>query len=108
MTDNPRFTLQLDLSRLATHVDTPPTPIPDRLLDEAWHTMNALAMDIADELGLELDDEDFRVLFVEICYRIVYREMTTLKIFPFWEAGWKKDLGTRKRGTRTKRRIYGE
>jgi len=102
--DKPRFTLRLDLSRLTSHVDTPPTLIPDKLLDEAWHTMNACLMDIADEMQLELDDEDFRMLFVEMSYRLILREMFTLHYLPIWEADWKERLGTRKTGVRVNKK----
>ncbi len=104
MTEKPRFTLHLDLSRLASHVDTPPTLIPDKLLDQAWNTMNACLMDIADEMQLELDDEDFRVLFVEMSYRLILREMFTLNYLPIWEANWKERLGTRKTGVRVNKK----
>lgn len=108
MTDKPRFELELTLSRLTSHVKVDPTLIPDNLLDEAWHTMNAVVMDIFDSLGEEPTDEEYRARFIETCFRLIYREMFTLGVMPDWEVQDLERLGTRKRGPRVhKEGFYG-
>ena len=102
MTDKPRprFKLELSLSRLDGRIDVDPTLIPDKLLDQAWNEMNALVMDIFDKLGEEPTDEEFRARFIEVCYRLIFREMFTLRYMPVWEKAWRERLGTRERGVR--------
>ena len=100
MAPKPRFKLELSLSRLDGHVEVDATLIPDNLLDQAWNVMNALVMDLFDSLGEEPTDEEFRARFIEVCYRLAFREMFTLRYMPMWEESWKERLGTPKRGVR--------
>jgi hypothetical protein len=100
MTDN-RFTLELRLSRQPGHVGIEdPTLIPDKLLDQAWIAMNEVIMDIFDSLGEEPTDEEYRARFLEVCYRLIYREMFTLNTMPDQEKAALDRLGTRERGPR--------
>ena len=106
-TDKPRFVFRVDmhLSRLSESVSVKdPALISDELLDQAWDTMNACIMDILDSLGEEPTDERFREIFIEVCYRLIFREMFTLNILPKWEQSDLERLGTSKRGVRLKKK----
>ena len=81
-----------------------PTFVSEALLDQAWNMMNAFVMDLLDELGEEVTDERFREIFVEICYRLIYREMFTLHVMPQWEQRDMERLGTSKRGPRIQKK----
>jgi hypothetical protein len=65
--------------------------------------LSDFVIDMLDNLGEEVTDERFREIFVEICYRLVYREMAMLHLMPYWEQNFKERLGTRKRGARTRK-----
>lgn len=89
----PRYILELSFSRTGTGVRVKdPTLIPAEMVGQAWDMMNAFIMDMIDGLQLEATDELFRELFIEMCYRLVYREMCTLKLMPIWEQLFKHDL----------------
>src|SRR5436189_5718441 len=106
MTDKPRFVFKVELyfSRLIQRTDVEdPGLIPDKLLDEAWEMLSDFVIDMLDDLGEEVTDERYREIFLEVCYRLVYREMTTLYNFPNREQAWKDRLGTNKRGPRVER-----
>jgi hypothetical protein len=106
--NKPRFGLELTLSRHADHVGIDdPTLISDQLLDLAWIAMNEVIMDILDSLGEEPTDEEYRARFLEVCYRLIYREMFTLHTMPNWEKAAINRLGTRERGTNAPRRKKG-
>lgn len=94
------FKLELILSRLADSVSVEDSPISDQLLDQAWQTMSDCIIDILDSLGEEPTDERFREIFIETCYRLIFREMFTLNAMPVWEESWKERLGTRRTGIR--------
>ncbi len=99
----PRFELKVELRlrRLDGKVTiAEPGLISDKLLDEAWNTMNDFVIDALDRAGIEPTDEEFREIFVEICYRLIYREMFTLLVAPHWEKADLERLGTGKRGPR--------
>jgi hypothetical protein len=81
-----------------------PTLINDKVLDQAWNTMNAFVMDLFDEKGIEPTDEQFREVLAEICFRIIYRELFTLFTFPSWEKSDLERLGTSKRGPYIKKK----
>jgi hypothetical protein len=99
--NKPRFSLRLMLSSIGPEVEVDdPTFITDKMVGEAWNMINTFIMDILDDLELEVDDEHFRELFIELCYKLVYREMTTLLLMPSREENFKERLGTRKRGPR--------
>jgi hypothetical protein len=101
--------LELSFSRLGTHINVEdPGLIPDKLLDEAWSMLSDFVIDMLDELGVEPTDEEYRAYFLEVCYRLVYREMTTLYNFPIREDAWKDRLGTNKRGPSVKRTTYDQ
>lgn len=101
MTDKPRFILELSLSRTGTRFNViDPTLINDKLIGQAWNMMNEFIIDMLDDLKLEVTDEDFREIFIEICYWLIVREMKTLRLMPSWEQVFKENLGTRKRGAR--------
>lgn len=105
MTDKPRFTLELHLSRIGARIGIEdPALIPDKLLDQAWNLMSNFVMDMLDELGEEVTDERYREIFLEICYRLIIREITTLYSLPILEESWKENLGTRRTGVRVRRK----
>src|SRR5436189_5192876 len=91
----PVFNLELSFSRIATHFDVEdPALISDELLDEAWSMLSDFVMDMLDDLGEEVTDERFREIFLEVCYRLVYKEMSTLFYLPIHEKNFKDRLGT--------------
>lgn len=99
--NKPRFSLRLMLSSIGPEVEVDdPTFITEEMVGEAWNMINAFIMDMVDDLELEVDDEHFRELFIHLCYKLIYREMTTLLLMPSWEENFKERLGTRKRGPR--------
>lgn len=103
MTDKPHtvFRVDMHLSRLSKSVSIEdPTLISDQMLDQAWNAMNACIMDILDSLSEEPTDERFREIFIEVCYRLIFREMFTLNVMPRWEEDWLERLGTPKKGVR--------
>lgn len=81
-----------------------PTLINDTVLDMAWGLMSDFVMDMFDAKGIEPTDEQFREILVEICFRVIYREMFTLFVMPDWEKSWKERLGTGKTGARIRKR----
>lgn len=99
MVNQPRFKLELNFSKLTGHVSIEdPTLISDVWLDKAWNLMNDFMMDMLDELEPDISDEDYRARFLEVCYRLIYREMFTLNVAPGWEKSDLERLGTRKVG----------
>ncbi len=104
--DSPRFKLSLLLAPIAATVDVEdPTLITDNLVNQAWDMMNAFIMDILDDLELEdITDERFREIFIELCFKLAYREMTTLRLLPVWEQNFKERLASGKRIQRLPRR----
>jgi hypothetical protein len=105
VTEHPHFILELTLVNTATRVKVQePALITDELVNEAWAMVNDFIMDMIDDLGIadEITDERFRELFIELCYKLVYREMTTLIDLPSWEKHWKEALakGKQYRGPR--------
>jgi hypothetical protein len=104
-TDNPRFILELNLTNTGHRVKVQdPTILTDKIMDQAWGMVSDFVIDMLDDLKLEVTDEQFREIFIETCYHLVYREMRTLQHLPIWEQGWKERLGTRKRGARVSSR----
>jgi hypothetical protein len=80
------FKLELNFSRIATSVEVNnPTLISNKRLDQAYSLLSDFVMDALDELQEEVTDERFREIFIEICYRLVFREMLTLHYLPRWE-----------------------
>lgn len=65
-------------------------------------------IDVVDKVIPDITDEQYRELFIELCYKLVYREMTTLQLLPEWEKRFKEDLGTRRRGVKSLGGRYGE
>ena len=105
MTDKPRFRLELYFSGVSGGIKVQdPMILSDKIMDQAWQLVNDFVIDALDSLKLEVDDEQFREILIELCYKLVYREMTTLNLLPVWERGWKEDLGTRRTGMREDKR----
>jgi hypothetical protein len=98
MTDKPRFVLELYLSQTATRftVDDP-TLITEQMVNQAWDMVNTFVEDMLDGQELEVDDERFREIFIELCYRLIFREMTTLCLLPRGEAVAMKAIKAGKR-----------
>jgi len=103
MAERPRFKFEMNLrlSRIDGQVTVEdPALITDEILDRAWNTMNDFVIDLLDHAGIEATDEQFREIFAEICFRLIYREMFTLFVMPDWEKSGLERLGTSKRGPR--------
>jgi len=95
--DKPRFKLELTLSEMGRRVDTSdPTLINEKFIKQAWNMMNAFVMDMIDDLKLEVTDEEFRTMFIEVCYKLIYREMCTLRLLPHWERNFAERLARKK------------
>jgi hypothetical protein len=96
--DKPRIKLELSLSGTGMRVDVDnPTLINDKFTKQAWDMMNAFIMDMADSLKLEVTDEEFRMMFIEVCYKLIYREMCTLRLLPIWERNFAERLARKKK-----------
>jgi hypothetical protein len=83
----PRFKLELSLSTTATHFTVAETTlIHEQVISQAWNLMNVFAEDVLDQIEvIDATDEQFREVFIEICYRLIFREMTTLLVMPISE-----------------------
>jgi len=102
--DRSRFRIEFYLSRLTERVSTEPLLIPDKLLDQAWNMISDFVIDVLDELEPDATDERYREAFIEICYRLIFREMFTLNTMPKWEKSDLARLGTRQTGARVRKR----
>jgi hypothetical protein len=108
LTDNPRFTLELRFSATGTGFEVQePTILTDSIMDQAYSLLDSFLMGVADEVIPDITDEQYRELFIELCYKLVYREMCTLRLLPDWEERFKEDLGTRRRGVKSPGGRYG-
>ena len=108
MANNPLFKLELKLAGHTSQVDVDdPTLISDEVLDQAWNMVSDFVIDTLDSLGEEVTDEEYRARFLEVCYRLIYREMFTLFTMPGWEKAWQNRLGTRERGPGGPKRKKG-
>jgi hypothetical protein len=103
LSNNPHFTLRLWLSGIGETEAGDPL-LTNELVNEAWHTLNALIMDALDEQGEEIEDEHFRELFIELCYWLLLREMSILRLMPQWERNFKDSLARGKRIQRLPKR----
>jgi hypothetical protein len=107
--DKPRFKLELSLSTTATRfIVAETTLIQEHVIGRAWSTMNALVEDVLSNLGREATDEQFREIFIEICYRLIFREMTTLLVMPTYEQNMMNRMPHPKPKNRRARRRKGE
>ena len=95
--------LELSIAYEAMHVTVEPA-IDTKTVIEAWHLLNGFMMDFIDDNGLEVDDETFREMLVELLYHVIYREMAVLIHLPFWERNFKDQLDKGKRIQRLPRR----
>lgn len=101
MSDNPRFTLRLSLSQIGSEFAVPyPTFFTAAQVADAWNMMNAFIIDTLDEHQLDVDDETFREMYIELCYYLIFREMRTLFSMPIGE---KAAMDAIKKG----KRYYG-
>ena len=98
--ERPRFRVEFHLTRLAERVSTEPLRVPDKVLDQAWNMLSAFFIDLLDDFEPDATDERYREAFIEVCYRLIFREMFTLNVLPVWEHRWQERLGTRERGVR--------
>jgi hypothetical protein len=101
LTDKPRFTLRMYLSQTGSEIAVPhPTFFTAEQIADAWNMMNVFMMDTLDESQLDVDDETFREMFIELCYYLILREMRTLFSMP---RGEKAAMDAIKEG----KRYYG-
>jgi hypothetical protein len=108
--DTPRFKFEVNL-RIARLSDTlkvqNPSLLTDKVLDQAWSMLSDFVIDMLDEKGMDVNDEELREIIVELCYWIAYREMFTLFVAPDWEKSELNRLGTGKLGPGSLRRKKG-
>jgi hypothetical protein len=76
------FSLKLQLEHEQPLTSADPTVIDDKLINETFNLIGLFVEGAADELGLEMDETRLRELVVECCYRLIFREMTTLRELP--------------------------
>jgi len=81
-------------------------PIDAKTIVGAWRVLDSFLMGRIDDLGLELDDEQYREIFIELLLCLAYREASVLRLLPFWEENFKENVGTRKRGPNVKRPMW--
>lgn len=100
----PRFSLTLQLCEHKHQIDVDePTIIDDKLVQTTGNMLALFIEDLLEELNVEADATRFRELIVEVCYRLILREMTTLRDLPI-----KGRLATAKPKSRRARRRKGE
>jgi len=108
MTDKPRFILELSLTNTADLIKVDdPTIIDDKLIQICWNMIGYFIESTLDELGLEANETRLRELIIECCYRLILREMTTLRNLPLHEYGLTKSK-PKSRRARRKARQEGE
>jgi hypothetical protein len=100
MTTNPRFILELSLTNTADRLKVDDTGIiDDELITATWNMAGLFIESILDKLNIEADETRFRELVIELCYRVILREMTTLRNFPV-----RQNLRTKSRNRRDRKR----
>ena len=100
MTTNPRFILELSLTNTADRIKVDGTGIiDDKLIIETWYMAGLFVENLLEKLNIEVDETRLRELVVELCYRVILREMTTLRNFPV-----RQNLRTKSRNRRDRRR----
>jgi hypothetical protein len=98
VTDKPHLILELSLSWMGHGFKVKgPSLLTDQLVNEAWGVMKDFVIDMLDNLGVEVTDEEFRAILTELLYYIIYREMTMLYLFPVWEQNFAEALAKGKR-----------
>ncbi len=75
-----KLTMQLEHEQPLTSAD--PTIIDDKLLQATWNMLALFVEELLQEVGLEANETAERELVVELCYRLIFREMTTLRQLP--------------------------
>ena len=102
MTDKPRFSLIMQLHENELTSDDP-TIIDDQMLQIAWNMIGYFMESTLNDLGLEANDARLRELIVECCYRLILREMTTLRNLPLHDYGLVKSKPKSRRARRQER-----
>jgi hypothetical protein len=83
MIDKPRFILELRLTNTADRIQVDdPTIIDDKLVEQTFNMLGLFIEEVLKELGLEANETRERELIVELAYRLILREMTTLRQLP--------------------------
>ena|SRR2546423_3607059 len=104
MTDKPRFILELSLTNTADRITSEdPTLVDDKMVQIAWNMIGYFMESMLDELGLEANETRLRELIVECCYRLILREMTTLRNLPLHDYGLTKSKPKSRRARRQAR-----
>jgi len=100
----PTFNLTLQLCREEheIHADEP-TIIDDKLINQTWNMLGLFVEETLDDLNVEANETRFREIVVELAYRLILREMTTLRELPM-----KGRLATAKPKSRRARRQKGD
>ena len=99
MTDRPYppFYLELVLINTGTHLRVnDPTIVDEKLVNQAWKLLGTFLEDKLEARGVELNDEDARELFIDLMYKLILREMTTLAISPAAERYEMERIASRK------------
>src|SRR2546430_870594 len=96
--NKPRFSLTMQVCEHEGLTSENPTIVDDKLVHVTFNMLGVFIEETLDDLGLEANETRLRELVVEMCYRLILREMFTLNVMPGWEENWKERLGTKKKG----------
>src|SRR5437660_887969 len=86
-----KIVIRLMLSNLPGEVEIDgPTLLTEKMISKAYNVLNDLLMDMIDDA--EITDEEFRELFIQLCYYLMLQEMQTLHLLPLSEQSFKERL----------------
>src|SRR5579859_527203 len=105
MTERFRLTLQVCENKQEINVEDS-TVIDDKLIQITWNMIGVFVEQTLEDLGLEANEARLRELIIECCYRLILREMTTLRNLPL-EGKFAK-ARPKSRRARRKERQKGE
>jgi hypothetical protein len=113
MAEKRQYTLMLHLSESIGHVRVEdPTILNPQIVKGAGQLLSDYLEDALEALGVDILDETFREAMIELLYKLIYHEFSSLRLLPGWEEVFKRDVGTRRRGPSGrdayKQWLYGE
>jgi uncharacterized protein YciU (UPF0263 family) len=108
-----QYTLMLYLSESMGNVRVEdPSLINPLIVKRAGAILSDFVEDIMEELGIEITDERYREVVIELLFKLTYHEMSTLHSLEGWEENFRKRVGTKKQGPSRrdayKQWLYGE
>ena len=78
------FKVELVLSHMGQRITVSDHDIvTDQMVNHAWSIIDNFLMDALDDADIE--DERYREIFIELLYKVIYREMVTLRLLPMRE-----------------------